>query len=264
MGIGRYEQRTADVTGEAPLHKVLRWILQQINFGHVVAVRDERGDESTLIIGRDAAEERQISQADCVKNTRERDLAVMLAGSLAEARDAGTDSATARFHEKLRGRASTGAVDNTEFYYTFDFVRTLSRIHKRSFGFVPMVLEGKAPARVSECLREATRCYYLRLNLGCMALCRVCLEASLKHYVSDREVCAAKQPNPKKGDLQLRIQFAQRMGCLDSCHASVAEEIRRRGNDVLHGTRALEENEAFETLLKTRAVVEHLFPADVT
>jgi hypothetical protein len=88
-GFWTYLQRSAGKLPREPLHKVLNWILEQLNLGNAEIELDSRGDVVSLAVGRGAAAEPQHSAEDASERAQSRLRAVYLAGLLAQCRESG-------------------------------------------------------------------------------------------------------------------------------------------------------------------------------
>ena len=51
-GFWTYLRRSAGELPGTPLHDILKWVLEQLNFGHFEKQRDSRGDVVSMTIGR--------------------------------------------------------------------------------------------------------------------------------------------------------------------------------------------------------------------
>ena len=128
------------------------------------------------------------------------------------------------------------AESNTDMYYARQVVEALERIHDTTFRLSALPIAGRVPQHAQHLLKEATRCYFFGLELGCFALCRANLKSSLYARVGETELAAEIARHPRRGKLENLINATQRLTCLDAQYASTAHAIRRAANDVLHGT----------------------------
>jgi hypothetical protein len=101
-----YVQRSAGELPATPLHGVVKWILEQMNFGNLQTERDSRGDVVSLTIGKAAATE-LVSDDEALENAKRRLLAVNAAGLFAQSRESGIAPAYA--HISKMGNRRTGA-----------------------------------------------------------------------------------------------------------------------------------------------------------
>src|SRR5712691_5245717 len=132
---GRLRRSSGDPT-EAPINEVLRWIVEQINFGNVACAPDREGDVTSLAIGSAAAGDADDVTVESVKaDVLSRLRSVNLAGVLARAREEGIEPSGATLAETIRMTATDGAYDNTELHYAFELLDILARIRAHSFVF---------------------------------------------------------------------------------------------------------------------------------
>lgn len=263
-----FKQRSAGDPHKAPLHEIMPWVLEQLNFGNVLPEVDEKGDVVSLTLGRRAAPECE-SFEEAAEHANRRPGAVNVAGVLARCREEGTEPQHRDLISKVHLLASEGAYTNAEFHYAFELVRVLARIRNLTFFlfdieedgsmlFAPLV-EGKASPRALWYLGEATRCYLYGLHRGCIVLSRACLEESLSTKLTtqgNRARDAMKEhskQNPEKGELERMIDVASSVfGSLDKKSTQRAHYIRKRGNDIVH-RRSVKEEESRTVLSYLRS-----------
>jgi hypothetical protein len=120
-----------------------------------------------------------------------------------------------------------------------------------------------APEQTRNYLAEATRCYLLRLNRACIAMCRACLEDNLKAVLTEKmkdELREVVQENKREcrsgGEMFALIEVCVRHGVLLG-HERDAHYVRDAGNRVLHLTDRSERTDelAGEVLRKTRTII---------
>ena len=87
----------------------------------------------------------------------------------------------------LANNSEDSALLNTELYYAFELIDILKRIRERSFVLEAPPILGRASSLTVSLLGEATRCHLFGFNRACVALCRACLEKSLKDRVPPKE-----------------------------------------------------------------------------
>lgn len=255
-----FGQRSCGELPGTPVHGVLRWVLEQLNFGHFLVERDGSGDGVSLTLGQAAAFASPVPPDR--KERRER--AVMLAGLLAKARERGIEPDWEYFSDKanpILRNTETGRM-NTEFHYAFQLVDILADISELTHRLESPPILGRADPDIVSMLGEATRCLMLGLARSSTAVCRACMEAALKDHVSPREVWTEQEgyPHPdgsKRGQLECLIRVAERSDLLDRALSDAAHKVRRAGNDAAHGD--VQTADGWDTLLRTRQVVEHLY-----
>ena len=264
---------TVETMGALRLDRALRWMLQQLKFGHF-RVEDvtENGEVLAVSIGRGigrGAAPAEETRDSIIENTRERLQTLNLCGLFAQARESGISPEVSDLAEKIRSTATPGGtVQHTEFHYAFELIRILKRIRERSFILdSPPILEKASPWAVS-LLGEATRCCLFGFHRASISLCRACMERVLWEKVPKSALLREKwEFRTGKGPLELLVKAAHRLGLLDGPHRDWANEVRLRGNRMLHrkpgeepekGPRGSDED-AWEILFAARAVVSHLF-----
>jgi hypothetical protein len=89
-----------------------------------------------------------------------------------------------------------------------------------------------------------------------MALCRLALQTILESRVSRDEVLEVMRTK-KTGELVALIKVAVRNGILRPDLNKAAHEIRKKGNDAIHGP-APKEEEVWPLLLRIRQIVEQV------
>ena len=264
--IWTYLDRSAGQWDDLRMYRALRWMVQQLNFGHFQVEDEENGETLSVLIGRSAALE-DAAQDDVIEESKKRFRAVNLAGLFAQAREKGIEPEHVGLAEKIKREAGPGAFLNTEFYYAFELIDILKKIRGKSFVLeAPPILGKDSPWAVS-LLGEATRCYLFDLNRASISLCRACMEQSLRDKVPSAELRQEKRKTKKRGDLECLVSAAFRLDLLDKPHHGLADEVRQRGNKMLHrkpqgkpenGSLGMD-GDSWEILCKTRAVVSFLF-----
>ena len=242
----------------------LAWIVQQLHLGIFEVQEVEAGEVVSVLIGRGASlafkdqpSQEVISSVNGL--VERRTLSVQIAGLFAQARENGIEPK----HEKIAEaateaiKAKIGAAINTELHYAFQLVGILQRIRKRCLDLDSPPILGNAPLRVVNLLGEATRCHLYGFHQACVAICRACLENSLKKRVSKSELKHELQTQGH-GELKCLVSAAFRLGLLDSSHQAKANVVRERGNAVLHSKRNPGED-SWDILQDTRRVVAYLF-----
>ena len=251
---GRVRRSSGDPAA-APINEVLRWIVEQLNFGNFASTPDRKGDNTSLVIGSAAAHDADGATVESVKaDVQTRLRAVNFAGLFARAREEGIEPSTAPLSETIRMTATDAAYDNTELHYAFELLDILARIRAHSFVFASPPIKGIAPAAVVNLLREATRAYLFNLRRSCVSLCRALLEAALRQRVNPTELLNERFKS-KKGELECLINVSARRGALTPKLCKQAHAVRQAGNNALHGHEPSDET-AWAVLVDTREIVE--------
>jgi len=250
-GFWIYLRRSGGELPGTPLHSMLEWVLEQLNFGNFQTERDSRGDVVSVTIGKAAARE-FVSDDEAIEKAKRRVLAVDCAGIMAQCRESGIPPAHAHLSKIVTQQSTDWSRRNTEFHYAFELVKVLARLNKKTFNLDAPPITGLAPASVVSYLRESTRCWLYGFHGASVALSRACLEDALKARLpAGSRVASSPQLEPL-------IDAARRCGLLDDCMVEVAHTVRKAANRFLHG-RNITEMESRETLDSTRSIVEQLF-----
>jgi hypothetical protein len=214
-GFWAYQQRSAGESRSTPLTVTLRWILEQLNFGNAEWEQDRNGDHVTLVLGKRSSPQ-NVTENEVVDHVGKRLNAVGISGILARSRESGT-SPTPDYADLVRQttlEADESGHRNTELYYAFELVKVLGRIAKKIFKLEAPATG--APDTVAWYLGEATRCWLYSLHGASIALCRACLEESLKEKLGNREFGALeRQSRFGKVTLEMMIDRAVQFGHLD-------------------------------------------------
>lgn len=130
------------------------------------------------------------------------------------------------------------------------FISDVPDVVKRTLRFDGVVVDKTVPEFVAAYLREATQAYVVGLSSACIALCRSALEGALKDrlpplLVTDWRLAALLKASERSKTLPVEEQL-------------MATEIQTTANRVLHGD-ACTVTEAFDTLVRTRRVLERLY-----
>ena len=198
-----------DSLPQAPLHSVLRWILNQLNYGCVTYI-GEGGEPPahTVVLGREAAN--YLSAEEAVAEVQKRALAVSMAGVFATARERGVEPEHEALAEEVVRLANENGKANTALHYAYKLVDILERISKRTWVFDAPPIVGRAEPQTLDLLQEATRCYLFGLHRACVAICRAVLEDSLKQRVPKLKVVEEGMQRGDAGELERLINAAVR------------------------------------------------------
>ena len=243
-----------DPLPQAPLHRVLRWILDHLNAGCARFIGD--GDDPpahSVVLGQMASFD--ASAAEAVKEVTERSLAVQIAGHFAAARERGVKPEHEDLAEKAKRLMNENGTMNTDFHYAYQLVDILERINGKTFVFDAPPIVGRAEPQTMDLLQEATRCYLFGLHRACVAVCRTVLEDSLKQRVPWQSLLEEGMQGGEAGDLERWINAAVRARVLPTELGGTAHDIRRRANDVLHKADR-DVADPWQLLLDTRTIVD--------
>jgi hypothetical protein len=244
--------------GIAPIHEVLRFIVEQINFGNVDCTCDQSGMVTDFVIGAAASPPFDDRMVDGVREAvQERALAVNVAGLFAKAREEGIEPQYVQLVARANVTATQAARDNTDLHYALELIAILERVSQLGFVFDAPPVKSRAGADVVALLREATKAYLYGMTRGSVSLCRALLEAALKEKVPQAELIAERQ-RANKGELECMIIVAARRGLLTNAVVVKAHAVRKAGNRALHRTPP-DDKVAWSVLLDTRGVVSALY-----
>lgn len=249
---------------DAHINEILRWVLEQLNFGQWMHTTDEGGRLTSITVGLPAAADAaQFTVDDYAEELRGRLRAVDLSGVFARGREEGVAPENQELAEKVRLSATEeGGHRNTEIHYAFELLDILADIRKNTFVFATPPIVGVAKPEVRAILREATRAYLFRQMRSCASLCRALVEATLKSCISKEDLITEnRRTGVYKGDLECLIDVAMAREILSAPMGEQAHEIRRFGNSVLHQRADPDPQRVWGTLLDTRAIVEAVYSA---
>lgn len=253
-----FRSRSCGELPDAPLHEVLRWVVEQLHFGHFVVEHDDRGDGVSLTLGQAAAFARPIKANLAHEYEEMRNRALTVAGIFAAARERGVEPQYADLSDKANSVArnnDTGQM-NTDFYYAFELVSLLRRLAKTTFLFEAPPILGQANATVIEMLGEATRCFLFGLFRSSTSVCRACMEAVLRSAVRPDQLLNEVWKT-KRGEIESLINVALREGILTEPFGGAAHRVRQVGNDAAHG-KQLSAEVSWEVLQHTRQIAEQI------
>jgi hypothetical protein len=245
-----YIHRSAGELPETPLYIILRWILEQLNFGNFETERDSgRGDIVSLTLGKMAAPQ-PVTDDEVADEAGHRLLAVNLAGIMAQCRESGIPPAGAQLSKMVAQQSTEWGRRNTEFHYAFELIKVLARLNKKTFNLESPPIGGLAPDSVVSYLRESTRCWLYGFHGACVALSRACLEDALKVRLPVNRGLPESR--------ETLISSARRRNVLDDQMVELAHIVRQTGNKFLHG-KPITETDSRGSLDAVRGVVEHIF-----
>ncbi len=247
-GFWSYLERSPGELPASSVGKILKWILQQLDFGNYRTERDSRGEVVSMVIGRRVPVD--APSAEVVEEiVKQRLTAVRLAGLFAEAREGGIEQRYEHLSSRVSEQLTEWSERNTEFHHAFELLKLLGRINKKTFQLEATAIKGAAPESVLTYLRESTQCWLYGLHGASIALSRACLEDALKnslHKHKERQTL---------GDL---IAAAKQERILDGSLVEMAHSIRRAGNNLLHGE-TITETESRDALDYVRSITKQLF-----
>lgn len=246
---------------DADIHEILRWTLQQLNFGQWIHTSDDEGRLTSITVGLPAAADPDVTTVEQYgEKVKARLMSVNFAGVFARAREEGVSPEHHELAETARLSATDGGYQNTEMHYAFELLDILAGIRKNTFVFTTPPIAGVAKPEVRAILREATRAYLFNQLRSCVTLCRALVEAALKTRISKDDIDAEnRRTGDYMGGLERSIDLAIARGILTAAMGGQADAVRRLGNKVLHDAREPDRDRVWAVLLDTRAIVEAVY-----
>ena len=139
-------------------------------------------------------------------------------------------------------------------FYTRDFLRKARKMVERTMKLTAMTPKATPDPGVNLYLREATRCCISGFWESSVALSRTTLEFALRHRLKTE--WQGSLPTDDRFEKIIEAAYLSRV--LDHAHFAMAEDVRKNGNNVVHGSRA-DENLAWRVLVATRGVLGHIY-----
>lgn len=140
-------------------------------------------------------------------------------------------------------------------FYSHEVVANIPGMVSRFVRLSP-VLVGVIPSReVSAYLREATRCFIYGFFQATIAVCRAALDAGLNDRLEDAILALPELTLCEK----IKRAGQGEDPLLTPETASLAHDVRKTANDVLHGEPTLQQDATFGVLVQTRAVLKELY-----
>jgi HEPN domain-containing protein len=138
-------------------------------------------------------------------------------------------------------------------FYSRDFLKKARKIVDRTIQLTAMIPKSTPDKGVNLYLREATRCYIGGFWESSVALSRTTLEIALRHRLEEGQGFL-----PTDDKFETVIEYAYLCRVIDHVHHEMAEDVRKKGNDVVHGSPTNEEI-AGRVLSSTRGVLDYLY-----
>lgn len=153
-----------------------------------------------------------------------------------------------RNYHGLEGASRLSLKEWLDDYWAEEMLQRVPKMVKRTLLLDELLLPEacRVPLEVTVYMREATRCFIFGLWQSAIAMARAALEKGLQDTLGS---------NAKLAQL---IQDATQLGRLQGNIEEMATEVRKAGNDVLHGEPATGER-ARDTVRNTREVLTHLY-----
>jgi Domain of unknown function (DUF4145) len=139
-----------------------------------------------------------------------------------------------------------------DWWYCKEAVERIEPIKERFSKLTPILVRLTGSQEVNVYLREATQCYLYGLFQASTALFRTALETGLRESF-DRKM--GPVPGAK---LYQMIADAEQQGLVSAHISSMADDVRKAANEVIHKTPITEQQE-FDVLVKTRCVLEEFY-----
>jgi hypothetical protein len=247
--------------------KTLKWVVDQIYFGHLTEVRDpSNGEVVGLRIGKESPIKGESEEA-LARRIQIEMAALGLAGVIAQCRESGSSSKTAEYEKILWGDSGPGFQRCLELHYTKILAGILGNISEKLPCLEHLPILDRAPAQTKKYIAEATRCYLFQLENACISLCRACLEDALDNLVTRKiqdeiydEMSKRRKKNKPYGRLFVTIEVLSCHGILGK-HKADAHAVRTAGNDTLHPNshQNVSSKQAEEVLTKTRRILNFIY-----
>jgi hypothetical protein len=139
-------------------------------------------------------------------------------------------------------------------FYTRDFLKNARKMVDRTMRLAAMHPRATSDPGVNLYLREATRCCIAGFWESSVVLSRTTLELALRHRLKE----GPEGFFPTDDKFETVIEYAYMCRLISHPHLSMAEEVRKNGNNVVHGSPA-NEDIAWHILGCTRGVLDHLY-----
>ncbi len=254
--------RSVGDLNKTPLNEIIKWILEQISFGHFAHQVDESGDVVSIRIGKESPRQGG-SEKEVAKEVYEDLISSAVAGLVAECRESGSDRKTIDTDKKIWKAANASAQRRMELHYALILSRLLGHISKKLPKLELLPILDTSPVNTKEYIAEATRCYLLKLDRACISLCRACLEDTLKNNLTEKmkdewndEMSRNKNLYRNPHPMKALIDICARHGILKKAKDD-AHDIREAGNRILHFDikNKTDSGLAGEVLWKTRKII---------
>ena len=161
-------------------------------------------------------------------------------------------------HEEFITKIAASILDNpdvleshlrTEFDAKIDDM--LKRYRELSFFFV----KEKPRKLVINRLKEALECYVYGFFQGCAILCRSSLETALREKIKEK---LHRAPSKRK-TLGPLLDDAMKFGIISIKDDKLANKVKSIGDESVHDSRRCSSSEAFESLTKTKLLLNILY-----
>jgi hypothetical protein len=138
-------------------------------------------------------------------------------------------------------------------FYVRRFLKSARKMVDRTMKLSAMTPRATPNPEVNVYLREATRCWIAGLWQSSVALSRTTLEIALRNRLKEGHGFL-----PTDDKFETVIEYAYMCRVIDHAHHEMAEDVRKRGNGVVHGSPA-NEDLAARILSNTRGILHQLY-----
>jgi len=155
-------------------------------------------------------------------------------------------------------KVAAAILDNTDLleeHLRTEFDDRIDDMVKRYRELSLFFVKGKPRQLVINRLREATECYVYGLFQGCAILCRSTLETALREKYEQKLGC---RPDDRK-TLGPLLDDAIKCGIISEINSDLAYKIKSIGDEAAHDLRRCSSSEAFESLDKTKLLLNILY-----
>ena len=144
--------------------------------------------------------------------------------------------------------------DELESRLRSDFDARIDDMTKRYRDLSLFFVNEKPRQLVVNRLREALDCYVYGFFQGCAILCRSTLETALREKMEKQSL----KPDRKK-TLGPLLEDAMKFGIISNKDEELANKIKTIGDESVHDLRRCSSSEAFESLTKTKLLLNILY-----
>jgi hypothetical protein len=159
-------------------------------------------------------------------------------------------------HEDFITKVAASLLDNTDMLedrLRNEFEDKIDSMVRRYKELALFFLKRKPRSLVINRLKEALECYVHGYFQGCAILCRSTLETAVKQKLKEK---LGKAPDKTLGKL---LADAKILGIISEGDLNLANMVKNIGDDTVHDSSRCSSTEAFESLTKTKFLLNRLF-----
>lgn len=162
-------------------------------------------------------------------------------------------------HEDLIAKVAAAMLNNTDIIedrLRGEFEDEIDSLIKR-YGELNMFFVKQKPRKlVINRLKEALECYVHGFFQGCAILCRSTLETAIKEKMKEK---LGKEPDKTLGKLLVE---AKKLGIISKDDDLFTDRVKAIGDDTVHDSSRCSSAEAYESLAKTKFLLNRLYQID--